>query len=95
MTPARVRATLAGCGLHRVVDEGAGWGDLRVPQTLISLDSEQVAPELLPVEELADCAQAAFARDGKTILSYGSGAGYAPLRELIGEWFRVDPARVC
>ena len=64
------------------------------PQTLISLDSEQVAPELLPVEELADCAQAAFARDGKTILSYGSGAGYAPLRELIGEWFRVDPARV-
>jgi len=64
------------------------------PQTLISLDSEQVAPELLPVEELADCAQAAFARDGKTILSYGSGAGYEPLRELIGEWFRVDPARV-
>src|SRR5579862_4680820 len=64
------------------------------PQTLISLESEQVAPELLPVEELADCAQVAFARDGKTILSYGSGAGYAPLRELIGEWFRVDPPRV-
>src|SRR5262245_8757911 len=65
-----------------------------LPQTLISLDSDQVAPELLPVEELADCAQAAFARDGRTILSYGSGSGYAPLRELIGEWFGVDPSRV-
>ena len=30
-------------------------------------------------------------RDGKTILSYGSGAGYTPLRELIGEWFKVRP----
>jgi len=64
------------------------------PQTLLPLDSEQVAPELLPVEELADCAQAAFARDGEAILSYGSGAGYAPLRELIGEWFGADPSRV-
>ena len=74
----------------RVLDGGASGS----PQTLISLDSEQVAPELVPVDELADCAQAAFARDGKTILSYGSGAGYTPLRELIGEWFRVDPSRV-
>ena len=32
-------------------------------------------------------------RDGKTILSYGSGAGYTPLRELIGEWFKVEPSR--
>ena len=52
------------------------------------------APELLPLEELADCAAAAVARDGRTILSYGSGAGYAPLRELIGEWFGVHPGRV-
>ena len=33
-------------------------------------------------------------RDGKTILSYGSGAGYTPLRELIGSWFGVHPSRV-
>jgi GntR family transcriptional regulator/MocR family aminotransferase len=64
------------------------------PQTLLSLDSDQVAPELLPTEELADCAQSAFARDGSAILSYGPGAGYTPLRELIAEWFGVHPARV-
>ena len=52
------------------------------------------APELLPLEELADCAQTVLARDGKTILSYGAGAGYTPLRELIGEWFEVHPGRV-
>ena len=34
------------------------------------------------------------AREGKTILSYGAGAGYAPLRALIGEWFDVHPGRV-
>jgi 2-aminoadipate transaminase len=52
------------------------------------------SPDLLPLEELADCAQTVLARDGKTILSYGAGAGYAPLRELIGEWFEVHPGRV-
>ena len=52
------------------------------------------APECLPEEELADCARTVLERDGKTILSYGSGAGYAPLRELLGEWFRVPPGRI-
>jgi DNA-binding transcriptional MocR family regulator len=52
------------------------------------------APELLPLEELADCAEAVLAREGKTILSYGAGAGYTPLRELVGEWFQVHPGRV-
>jgi len=52
------------------------------------------APDLLPLEELADCAATVLARDGKTILSYGAGAGYAPLRALIGEWFDVHPGRV-
>ncbi|HEX4521201.1 MAG TPA: PLP-dependent aminotransferase family protein [Gaiellaceae bacterium] len=55
---------------------------------------EGLDPELLPVEELADCAAAALAADGKRILSYGGGAGYTPLRELIGEWFGVHPGRV-
>jgi DNA-binding transcriptional MocR family regulator len=52
------------------------------------------APECLDEEELADCARAALGRDGKTILSYGSGAGYTPLREVIGEWFGVPSDRV-
>jgi 2-aminoadipate transaminase len=52
------------------------------------------APECLPVEELADCARAALERDGRTILSYGSVAGYAPLRQWIAERHRVDPERV-
>jgi len=52
------------------------------------------APECLPVEELADCAKTVLERDGKTILSYGTGAGYTPLRELIGQWFNVHPFQV-
>jgi DNA-binding transcriptional MocR family regulator len=52
------------------------------------------APECLAVEELAECARAVLERDGRTILSYGSGAGYAPLRGQIAEWFGVDPGRV-
>ena len=52
------------------------------------------APECLPVEELADCARAAIERDGKTILSYGPGGGYAPLRAWIAERHGVQPGRV-
>jgi 2-aminoadipate transaminase len=52
------------------------------------------APECLPVEELADCARAALERDGATVLSYGSSAGYAPLRDWIAERHGVDPDRV-
>ena len=52
------------------------------------------APECLPEHELADCARTVLERDGKTILSYGSGAGYTPLRELIAEWFKVHPYQV-
>jgi DNA-binding transcriptional MocR family regulator len=52
------------------------------------------APECLAEEELADCARAVLERDGKTILSYGSGAGYSPLREVIAGWFGVPSSRV-
>ncbi len=52
------------------------------------------APELLPVEELADCARAAIDRDGETVLNYGPVAGYPPLREWIAEWHGVDPRQV-
>ena len=52
------------------------------------------APECIDPELLADCARAALERDGTTILSYGSGGGYAPLRELLAARHGVSPGRV-
>lgn len=52
------------------------------------------APECIPVRELADCAEAVVERDGATVLSYGSAAGYQPLREWIAERHGVEPERV-
>jgi 2-aminoadipate transaminase len=61
---------------------------------LISLARGVPAPECIPVEELADCARAAIESDGATVLSYGSAAGYAPLRSWIAERHGVEPARI-
>jgi len=61
---------------------------------LISFARGIPAPELLPVEELADCARAAIERDGHTVLNYGPVGGYGPLREWIAERHRVEPGRV-
>ena len=61
---------------------------------MISFGRGAPAPECLPVDELADCARAAVERDGVTILSYGPGGGYGPLREWIAERHGVEPARV-
>jgi DNA-binding transcriptional MocR family regulator len=52
------------------------------------------APELLPIEELADCAKTAIEHRGASALLYGHTLGYQPLREWIGERHDVDPARV-
>ena len=52
------------------------------------------APECIPVEELADCAREAIARDGTTVLSYGPVGGYQPLREWIAERHGVKASRV-
>ena len=52
------------------------------------------APNCLDPELLSDCASVALERDGTTILSYGTGGGYGPLRELLGERHGVDPGRV-
>jgi 2-aminoadipate transaminase len=52
------------------------------------------AAELLPIEELADCAKTAIERDGAAALLYGHTLGYQPLREWIGERHGVDSARV-
>jgi 2-aminoadipate transaminase len=60
----------------------------------ISLARGVPAPECIPVEELADCARAAIEADGATVLSYGSSAGYGPLRSWIAERHSVQPDRV-
>jgi len=52
------------------------------------------APECLPVDELADCARAAIERDGTSVLSYGPGGGYGPLREWIASRHGVEPSRI-
>jgi len=52
------------------------------------------APECLDQALIADCARAALERDGTTILSYGTGGGYGPLRELLAERHGVEPGRV-
>jgi 2-aminoadipate transaminase len=61
---------------------------------MISFARGAPAPECLNVEELADCARAALEGDGISILSYGPGGGYGPLREHLAEWHGVDPGRV-
>jgi 2-aminoadipate transaminase len=61
---------------------------------MISFARGVPAPECLAVDELADCARAALERDGYTILSYGPGGGYGPLREWLAERHGVEPSRV-
>jgi 2-aminoadipate transaminase len=61
---------------------------------VISFARGAPAPECLPVEELAECAQAALARDGVAALSYGPAGGYGPLREWLGARHGAEPGRV-
>src|ERR1700756_1044535 len=61
---------------------------------MISFARGVPAPECLAVDELAECARAALERDGRTILSYGPGGGYGPLREWLAERHGVAPGRV-
>jgi DNA-binding transcriptional MocR family regulator len=61
---------------------------------MISFARGVPAPECLAVDELAESARAALERDGRTILSYGPGGGYGPLREWLAERHGVEPGRV-
>ncbi len=61
---------------------------------MISFARGVPAPECLPVEELADCAREAISRDGTSVLSYGPGGGYGPLREWIASRHGVEPSRI-
>jgi 2-aminoadipate transaminase len=60
----------------------------------ISFARGMPGPDLLPIEEFADCAAAALQRDGATALNYGPPGGYLPLREWIAGRHCIEPARV-
>ena len=60
----------------------------------ISLARGVPAPELLPAEELADCAGEVLRREGRALLNYGPAAGYEPLRAWVAERHAVDASRV-
>ena len=53
--------------------------------TPISFARGAPAPELIPADELADCAHDVARKDGARVFAYGPGSGYAPLREWIAE----------
>jgi 2-aminoadipate transaminase len=61
---------------------------------VISFARGMPGPDLLPIEEFADCARAALERDGAVALNYGPPGGYPPLRDWIAGRHGVDPARV-
>lgn len=52
------------------------------------------SPDALPLDEIRKAADRALAADGKRILSYGTGGGYPPLRELLAQRHGVDPSQV-
>jgi len=52
------------------------------------------AVEALPLEEIIDCANAAFKREGKVLFQYGHYSGYAPLREWIAQRYGVNVEQV-
>jgi DNA-binding transcriptional MocR family regulator len=60
---------------------------------MISFARGAPALECLDAELLADCARTAIEAD-PSVLAYGPGGGYAPLRESLGARHGVDPGRV-
>src|SRR5918996_5449667 len=60
---------------------------------MISFARGAPALECLDAELLADCARTAIERD-RTVLAYGAGGGYGPLRERLAAQHRVAPGRV-
>jgi DNA-binding transcriptional MocR family regulator len=52
------------------------------------------APEMLPVDELAECCERALVRHGRTALNYGAPSGFQPLREWIAARHPTEPWRV-
>jgi DNA-binding transcriptional MocR family regulator len=62
--------------------------------TAISFARGAPSPECLDPALVAECASAVLERDGPTVLSYGTGGGYGPLRELLAARHGVEPGQV-
>jgi 2-aminoadipate transaminase len=62
--------------------------------SLIAFARGVPAPEMLPVEQLQAAAATAFATDPVALLSYGTGAGWGPLRTRLAARHGVDAERV-
>jgi DNA-binding transcriptional MocR family regulator len=60
---------------------------------MISFARGAPAPECLAVELIADCARAAVEADA-SVLGYGPGGGYPPLREWLAARHGVGPGRI-
>ena len=78
---------------HAVRKEQSSSRGVDSVRPMISFARGAPAPECLDADLLADCARVAIETD-PSVLAYGSGGGYAPLRESLGARHGVDPGRV-
>jgi 2-aminoadipate transaminase len=62
--------------------------------TTISFARGAPCPEALASDLIAECTRAALEEDGVRILSYGTGQGYPPLRELLAAEHGASPDEV-
>jgi 2-aminoadipate transaminase len=62
--------------------------------TTISFARGAPCPEALAADLIADCARRALESDGTRVLSYGTGGGYPPLRELLAAENGAEPDQV-
>src|SRR6201987_465747 len=58
---------------------------------MISLARGIPAPDMFPVDELAQCASAAILRHGRVALNYGDPEGFRPLAEWLADRHGVSP----
>jgi 2-aminoadipate transaminase len=65
-----------------------------VAETPISFARGAPSPDLIPAEELADCAHAVALKEGASLFAYGPGGGYAPLRDWLAQRHGVEAGRV-
>ena len=60
----------------------------------ISFTRGNPAEEALPINEIIDCTNTVFQREGKIIFQYGHCSGYGPLRGWIAQRFNVKYEQV-